>query len=354
MTRLLITGGAGFVGSTLALLFKEHYPETEVLALDNLSRRGSELNLPRLSANGVKFVHGDVRNSEDLQKIGQVDWLIDCSAEPSVHAGYGMSPAYLINTNLLGLVHCLEFLRQFGGKLIFLSTSRVYPIAALRELPLKPCQNRFSLKINNKIAGMTENGISEAFSLEGTRSLYGATKLCSELLIHEYCQMYGLTAIINRCGVLAGPWQMGKVDQGFMSLWVARHVFGEKLQYMGFGGEGLQVRDVLHVKDLFQLLCRQMQQVQPASSEVFNVGGGMKNSVSLRELTHIVRKISSFNCEITSDPHTREADIPFYVTDNDKVSQATGWLPEISIEQCVEDIYVWITENRAQLQNIFM
>lgn len=352
MKRILITGGAGFVGSSLAVLTKQYQTNVEVICLDNLSRKGSELNLARLQQNGIKFVHGDVRNKEDLERIGAVDWLIECSAEPSVHAGYGESPSYLINTNLLGLIHCLEFLRQSGGDLIFLSTSRVYPIAKLRDLPLIPEGRRFILK-NTDCKGVSPSGISEDFTLEGSRSLYGATKLCAELLIQEYHQMYGMRAIINRCGVLAGPWQMGKVDQGFMALWVARHFFAEPLQYMGFGGEGLQVRDVLHVKDLFRLLQIQMQQISSHSFGTYNVGGGNENSVSLLELTQMVEECTRKTIHIGQDPKTRDADIPFYVTDFTKVNQKTQWQPEISIPMIIEEIHTWIQKNATLLRSIF-
>ncbi|MCS5712138.1 NAD-dependent epimerase/dehydratase family protein [Candidatus Berkiella aquae] len=353
MKKILITGGAGFVGSSLAITFKQHHQDCHVICLDNLSRRGSELNLTRLREQGVEFVHGDVRNSEDLAKIKEIDWLIECSAEPSVHAGYGDSPAYLMNTNLLGLINCLEYLRQYGGKMAFLSTSRVYPIQALRALPLKIENQRFELDLKETVSGLCSKGIAEHFSIEGFRSLYGATKLCGELLIHEYSQMYGIPAIINRCGVLAGPWQMGKVDQGFMALWVARHVFGGGLKYMGFGGEGMQVRDVLHVNDLYQLLLRQMCSAEDHQGAVYNVGGGYANSLSLCELTAIVSDITGKQCQIDCDPQTREADIPYYVTDITKVNQKTQWAPQIKIPQIVEEIDRWMCEHKAMLAPIF-
>ncbi len=353
MKRLLITGGAGFVGSNLAIAFKQHFTSLDVICLDNLSRRGSELNLTRLSQHGVRFVHGDVRNQEDLAEIEAVDWLIECSAEPSVHAGFNQSPAYLINTNLIGLINCLEFLRIHGGNLIFLSTSRVYPIQPLCELPLHRQGDRFVLSPSAKIKGLTEKGVAEDFSLEGPRSLYGATKLCAELLIQEYQQMYGLNAIINRCGVLTGPWQMGKVDQGFVSLWLARHIFGGVLKYMGFGGEGLQVRDILHVEDLFLLLKIQMANINAQMSSVYNVGGGLQNSLSLKELTQKVQEIAQQQCQMGQDVTTRSADIPYYVTDNTKVTQHTNWHPQHHIDAILTDMHAWFMQNRSLLSPIF-
>src|SRR6202008_348292 len=104
----------------------------------------------------------------------------------------------------------------------------------------------------------------------GSRSLYGASKLASELLIEEYRTMYGLRAIVNRCGVIAGPWQMGKVDQGFVVLWAARHLFGQPLTYTGFGGDGPQVRDVLHIADLFELIKIELDNLSRLNGSVFN------------------------------------------------------------------------------------
>ncbi len=212
--QILITGGAGFVGSNLALMFAEAQGAS-VIALDNLHRRGSELALPRLRAGGVRFVHGDIRNPEDLDGLPAVDLLIECSAEPSVHSGYDGGARYLINTNLSGTFNCLEYARRHGTAIVFLSTSRVYSIPVLRGLPLRVQGQRFVLPEGEGGPGWSERGIAEDFPTTAPRSLYGASKLGSELLIEEYNAGFGLPTIINRCGVLTGPWQMGKVDQGF-------------------------------------------------------------------------------------------------------------------------------------------
>jgi CDP-paratose 2-epimerase len=201
--RILITGGAGFVGSSLALLWKRSRPDDEIVALDNLRRAGSELALRRLSEGGVGFVHGDVRNPVDFEIVKSAQLVIDCAAEPSVRAGYGSDSAYLVHNNLLGTVNCLEFCRRHGAGLVFLSTSRVYPIAGLRGLPLEERGERLEIPEGARGPGWSRAGIRTDFPIQGSRSLYGATKLASELLIQEYAALYGLPAVVNRCGVLA-------------------------------------------------------------------------------------------------------------------------------------------------------
>jgi len=354
MKRLLITGGAGFVGSSLAIAFRQSHPELDIICLDNLSRRGSELNLSRLKQNNIEFIHGDVRVKEDIFKIPAVDWLLECSAEPSVHAGYQGCPNYLIQTNLNGAINCLEYLREKGGHLLFLSSSRVYPIQSLREIPFQVQGHRFEIIEQGLPIGLSAAGISEAFDLKGARSLYGTTKLSAEYFIQEYAHMYGIKSIINRCGVLAGAWQMGKVDQGFMALWVAQHILGGTLKYMGFGGKGHQVRDVLHVMDLFELIKMQIKDIDKTHSNIFNVGGGIDNSISLFELTEKVRNLTSSHCEIGIEQTTKSADIPYYVTDNQKAIDTYHWQPKYNINKIIEDISEWISENKALLKPLFL
>src|SRR6185437_13884340 len=337
--RILITGGAGFVGSNMALAFKRDRPAATVIAFDNLKRRGSELALPRLRAGGVEFMHGDVRSMDDLTGAGPVNIMIEASAEPSVHAGYGGDPNYVVHTNLFGAANCLEHARRHGSDFVFLSTSRVYSIEALRGLAMDKNDSRFILRTGVQQAGVSEAGISEGFSLGGHRSLYGTTKLAAELLIDEYRVMYGLRTVVNRCGVISGPWQMGKIDQGFVVLWLARHLFGGSLSYMGFGGGGLQVRDVLHVDDLYDLVVCQLKGLDKFSGGLFNVGGGMTGSVSLRELTTRSQKLSGKTIELARIAETRDADIPFYVSDNRAVKQTTGWAPKRSLDQTLEDVW---------------
>lgn len=349
---ILITGGAGFVGSNIALGLKQHYASAHVVALDNLKRRGSELNLERLKSGGVEFVHGDIRQSADLEEVGGIDLLIECSAEPSVLAGYDSSPRYVIDTNLGGTINCLELARKHSAGVIFLSSSRVYPIKTLNTLELVENETRLELAPKQSIAGVSAQGISEQCSLTGARSMYGASKLCSELILQEYVEMYDMPGLINRCGVLTGPWQMGKVDQGVVVLWAARHLYGGALSYIGYGGEGKQVRDILHVNDLLNLLIYQIDNLDSVSGELFNVGGGRDISISLQELTTLCEKHTGNSIEIDSVGETRDADIPLYITDNAYATESTGWRPQISSDKIVEEIVEWLREHEFVLRPI--
>jgi CDP-paratose 2-epimerase len=350
--RVLITGGAGFVGAHLALSLKRESPDSTVIALDNLKRRGSELALRRLAAGGVVFRHGDIRNPEDLADIGSLDLLVECSAEPSVQAGVYGGGRYLINTNLMGTINCLDHARRHDAAVIFLSTSRIYPIAPLLELPLVATETRFAIPESSTGPGWSARGIAENFPLTGSRSLYGATKLCSELIIAEYVMLYGLRAVINRCGVLTGPWQMGKVDQGFVVLWAARHLFGGSLSYNGFGGAGLQVRDVLHVEDLYRLIRDQVAEIASHSGKIYNVGGGAECSVSLAELTEACVRHTGRRLSIAAQPDTNPVDIPYYVTDTTAVTKATGWRPRLSPGEILDDIFEWLRGHRGDVEAI--
>lgn len=350
--KILITGGAGFVGSSLAIGLKKNYPAYQIFCLDNLKRKGSELNVARFSKLGITYIHGDIRNKEDFDPIPQVDFVIEASAEPSVLAGLDGTPDYLINTNLVGTINCLNFAKKTKAKFIFLSTSRVYPIKTLEKLHFEETETRFELAKNQIIQGVSEKGIAENFPLNGARSLYGATKLASELIIQEYQEFYGLDTVINRCGVITGPWQMGKADQGVMVLWVAKHFYEQQLAYIGFGGTGKQTRDMLHIEDLYQLIDYQMHHFEVVNGEILNAGGGVEISASLKELTHICQKTTGKTIEIKPIIENRSADIPIYITDNTKITALTGWKPELGIQKIVADITLWISENEQALSYV--
>lgn len=347
---VLITGGAGFVGASLALRLRASAPDHRVISFDNLRRRGSELNLPRLKSAGVEFVHGDVRSPTDVHSLPHFDLLVECSAEPSVLAGYGGDSRYLVDTNLLGTVNCLEAAARHKADVIFLSTSRVYPIGAINALCVEG--NVGFQPVAGAVPGVSPLGISETFQLNGARSLYGATKLASELLIAEYAEMHGLRTVVNRCGVIAGPWQMGKSDQGFALLWIARHHWQLPLNYIGFGGRGSQVRDMLHIDDLCELIALQANGMDRLMGMTFNVGGGRDNSLSLRGYTELASAITGRKITVGSDPHDRPGDLKFYVTNNTLVSATTGWAPKRDLPTLFADSFQWLKANEEALRPI--
>ena len=349
--RVLVTGGAGFIGASVGIGLLSRRPDWSVVALDNLKRRGSELNLPRLRASGVQFVHGDVRELDDLMTVHDVDAIVECSAEPSVLAGLDGSPAYLIESNLIGAYHCLELARRRSAQLVFLSTSRVYPWSNLERIRLQEAELRFELSADQDLPGVSENGISEDFPLEGTRTLYGATKLAAELLIEEYRAAHGVRAVIDRCGVIAGPWQMGKVDQGIFTYWMLAHHFGTPLKYIGFGGGGKQVRDLLHVEDLVDLIALQVADPDQWDGITANVGGGRDCSLSLLETTALCADITGRRVPVERSFEERPGDVPVYISDCRRLFALTSWRPRRSASDVLAETGSWISTNESALRD---
>jgi CDP-paratose 2-epimerase len=352
--KILITGGAGFVGSSLAKLFRDEFPNSKIVCLDNLRRRGSELNLRIFKERNIQFVHGDIRNSSDLTDLNEsFDVMIEASAEPSVHAGTHGDPSYVLNTNLMGSLNCFEFARKHVDRSIFLSTSRVYSIAALNSIQLETVDKRFVPVADQNLRGFSSRGVAEDFCVAKAKSIYGASKLASELMALEYLNSYRTKIIINRCGVIAGRGQFGKVDQGVFTLWVANHYFGKPLKYMGYGGKGFQVRDLIHPLDLYSLMKSQLEMAESCAGEVYNVGGGVSVSTSLMEYTEHCRRVTGREVEITSDPTTNQLDVPLYLTDSSKAEKVFGWKPTLDTARIVEDIHTWIRDNESDLKPIF-
>jgi CDP-paratose 2-epimerase len=341
--RVLITGGAGFIGSNVAVGLARRRPQWTLVALDNLRRRGSELNLSRLRDAGVLFVHGDIRVLGDVLAAGEFDAVVECSAESSV-LGAG---DYVVHANLVGAYHCLELARRCDAQFVFLSTSRVYPIRALEQLAYTSTESRFELRHEQPFPGASEAGIAEEFPLTGARTLYGTTKLAAELLIEEYRAAHGIHAVINRCSVIAGPWQMGKEDQGVFTYWMLAHHFGRDLRYLGFGGSGKQVRDLLHVDDLLDLLDRQLADPARWDGVTVNVGGGRACSLSLLEATALCAEISGREVSVSASAENRSGDIPIYLSDCARLFSLTDWRPRRGPREILLDIHAWIVEHES-------
>ncbi|MGH7988896.1 MAG: NAD-dependent epimerase/dehydratase family protein [Limisphaerales bacterium] len=347
--RILITGGAGFIGSNLAVALRKSVSDAEIVVMDNLHRQGSPLNLPRLKNANVQFHLGDIRDTSAFPPT-VFDVLIECSAEPSVLSGQSGSPEYVFQTNLIGTFHCLEKARKWKSKFIFLSSSRVYPISKLEAHPWQEEATRFAWRDGGTL-GIGPRGVNETLDLAGYRSLYGYTKLAAEQLIEEYRAAYGLRSIVNRCGIIAGPWQFGKVDQGVAAFWVFAHHFRQPLSYIGYGGNGKQVRDFLHVDDLCDLIVEQIQDFESWDGWLGNVTGGLSNSASLRELTVLCQEVTGQTIPIRFEQENRPFDLRIFIGDCAKLFDRTSWRPKRNIRSVLQDIHSWVKKSENILIN---
>ena len=281
--KVLITGGIGFVGCNLIEFLRNFHPSFEVIAIDNLSRKGCHLNLTKLDRIDAKFLHCDIRSRSDVESIPKTDWVIDCAANPSVLAGlnHSSSSLQLMENNLVGTLNLIEYCKRHNAGLILLSTSRVYSASKLSRLSVIEENTRFSLDDSIKCKGLSREGITEKFSTTPPLSLYGVSKISSELLALEYGLNFDFPIWIDRCGVMAGAGQFGKAEQGIISYWIHSFKESKPLSFIGFSGSGLQVRDALHPLDVAPLLVSQMQNPDKDAPSIINLGGKSTNGCSM-------------------------------------------------------------------------
>lgn len=319
----------------------------EIWGLDNFLREGSRSNLQPLSDHGIEVVEGDIRRPEDLAKIPRVDWVVDCAAEPSVLAGTGtgMGSFDLLDHNLIGTIRVLEFCKRHGAGFILMSTSRVYSIQALASLKMKSVGGAYRPDLNRfpHPPGISEGGIAENFSAEPPLSLYGASKRSAEILALEYGGAFGFPVWINRCGVLAGQGQFGRTDQGIFSFWIRSWKERRPLKYIGFDGNGSQVRDCLHPRDLLPVVLAQLAGKRPNDPgdgldlRICNFGGGPANSSSLSELSDWCKERLGPH-KVGSDPQPRPFDLPWIVLDSRRAEKAWSWKPRTTKDEIFAEI----------------
>ena len=334
--KILITGGCGFIGTNLCLrLSSKGYI---VHSLDNLSRKGSKYNLALLKKKKIKNFKINIENAKTFQKLSRYDVIIDCCAEASVEFSKNDIDK-VFQTNLIGTFNVLKKIKEDKTNLIFISTSRVYPITPKKKIirsRLKP------IKL-----------FSEKDSINGPKTIYGVTKLASEMLIEEFSYAFGLKYIINRCGVVSGPLQFGKQDQGFVSLWVWRHLNKKQMKYIGYGGLGNQIRDVLHIDDLCNLILLQIKNLKRINNKIFTVGGSKKSYTSLKQLTSICEKLTKNKIKFTKISKTSIYDTPYYISDNRQVMKVYKWKPKNDIKSVVNDVYIWLRNNKIKIKKYF-
>lgn len=339
--RILITGVCGFVGSSLARALITADSSLEIIGLDNFIRPGSETNRDSLKSLGIKIFHGDIRSTSDLESLPKVDWVIDAAANPSVLAGVDgkTSSRQLIDHNLTGTINLLEFCKAHSAGFTLLSTSRVYSIPPLADLQVEVHRGAFRPDATGGLpAGISSAGVDETFSTQAPVSLYGSTKLASEALALEYGLTFDFPVFINRCGVMAGAGQFGRPDQGIFAFWINSHLQQRPLKYIGFDGQGHQVRDCLHPRDLVPLLKKQFAKAEiPAGDRIINVSGGSPSAMSLRQITAWCdEQFGPLAVQTQAEP--RLFDIPWMVLDSAKAERVWDWRPETSTLQILTEI----------------
>ncbi|HEY3411879.1 MAG TPA: NAD-dependent epimerase/dehydratase family protein [Armatimonadota bacterium] len=338
--RILITGVCGFVGSTLAECLLERVEGIHIAGIDNLMRPGSETNRARLERLGVEFVHGELRSASDIAGLPACDWVIDAAANPSVLAGLSGegSSRRLFEHNLSALGNVLEYCRQHRAGLLLLSSSRVYSIPALCSIPL--CVRDAAFVVDEAAAlppGLSVNGLGVSFSTAAPVSLYGATKLASEIMALEYGAAFDFPVWITRCGVLAGAGQFGTPAQGIFAYWINAHLRRRPLRYIGFDGAGHQARDAFHPRDLAALLLAQMRTARAAGQRVYTAGGGVSNTMSLAQLNAWCDGRFGLHAP-QADPAPRQYDIPWVTMDNTEAARDFYWQLEMKLPAILDEI----------------
>ncbi len=339
--KILVTGGCGFVGSNISLYLKKK--GHDIASLDNLSRKGSIYNLSLLKKEKIINYNIDISNYNKIKKLPKYNLIIDCCAEAAVEVSR-KDIDKVFNTNLVGTFNILKKVKNDKSKIIFLSSSRVYPIKL------------FNKTIKSKILKkrlIVKKLINENDSTSGPKTIYGSTKLASEMFIEEFSYAYKIKYLINRCGVISGPLQFGKQDQGFVSLWIWRHLIKKNLSYVGYGGYGNQIRDVLHIDDLCEIIHLQIRKLNKIYNHIFTLGGSKKSLISLKELTIICQKLTGNKIKLNQKKNTSIYDIPFYVSDNSKIQQFYKWKPKRDILRIVQDTYKWLFINKKKINKYF-
>ena len=333
--NIIVAGGCGFVGSNICIyLKKKNY---NVISIDNLSKSYCRLNYDRLKKHKIKNIKIDISNDVHLQKINfKADLVIDCAAEPAVEVSF-KNPQKVIKNNFITTLNLLNYVRKNNSNIIFLSSSRIYPI-----------------DVSYKIFKSKKNQLyNEETLTSGIKTIYGFSKYASEMIIKEFSYLYGTKFIINRLGLTSGPWQFGKVEQGLVSLWLWKHFTKQKLKYIGFGGTGRQIRDVLDIDDLNELIYLQIKKIDKIYNQTFCVGGGNKSYFTLKNLTLYCEKITGNKIKISKSKKTSINDIPYYITSNKKLKKFYNWKPRFLITQTLEKVYYWMQINKKKIERFF-
>ncbi|HXT13592.1 MAG TPA: NAD-dependent epimerase/dehydratase family protein [Candidatus Angelobacter sp.] len=337
---VLITGGAGFIGTNLAhRLLSEG---RSVLIYDNLSRAGVEQNLAWLRREHrdlVQFQLSDTRNRETLRKAVQnASQIFHFAAQVAVTTSLD-DPIDDFDVNARGTLNLLEAMRSLDEPppLIFTSTNKVY--GEMREVSLRIDNGRYE----PEDAQVREHGFSEDRCLH-FHSPYGCSKGCAEQYVLDYARTFGMRTAVFRMSCIYGLHQFGNEDQGWVAHFLIQALKNEPITIYG---DGRQVRDVLFVDDLVEAFLAAQDNIDSLSGNAFNIGGGMRNTISLLELLDLIGELHGKRPEVRFDAW-RSADQQYYVSDTRRFSEATGWAQQVDVRAGVSRLYEWLREFRSE------
>ncbi|AJF60040.1 MAG: GDP-mannose 4,6-dehydratase [Candidatus Diapherotrites archaeon] len=337
----LVIGGAGFIGVNLAERLLQH--GKKVVVFDNFSRKGTDKNIEWLKKNfpSVKVVKVDIR--KDLMalenSVKDAENVYHMAAQVAVTTSV-TNPREDFEINALGTFNVLEAMRktESNAMLVFASTNKVY--GALEQVEIEETAKRFDFKKLKK-------GVSEEMPLD-FHSPYGCSKGAADQYVRDYNRIYGLNTVVMRQSCIYGKRQFGIEDQGWVAWFSIATLLNKKITLYG---NGKQVRDVLDVRDLVDAFELVVKNKKKTTGEIFNVGGGPANAISLLEFLEILehklgKKISY------KKAGERPGDQPVYISNNKKIEKTLGWTPKISYKKGINDLVEWITQNKETIKEV--
>jgi CDP-paratose 2-epimerase len=339
---VLVTGGAGFIGCNLANALLEE--GREVIVFDNLSRRGVEQNLHWLSSRHgrrLTFRPGDLRDSAAVTAaVASASAVAHLAAQVAVTASLD-DPWEDFTVNMLGTMHLLEAIRRKGGRmpLVFASTNKVYGDLGRLETTMG---EQHHVPRDRAIA---EHGIGEETALRFATP-YGCSKGAADQYVLDYARSFGIAAVVLRMSCIYGPRQFGTEDQGWVAHFLLRALDDDTLTIFG---DGLQVRDILHVHDAVRAWMMVLADAERLAGQVFNLGGGPGNAVSLVEVLGEVEQLTGRSIR-RNVAAPRSGDQLWYVSDTTKLAEATGWRATIRWQEGLADLMGWLEELSARRQ----
>jgi CDP-paratose 2-epimerase len=341
MTTILVTGGAGFIGSNLTERLLSR-PGVRVRIFDNFSRLGATHNVIWLrkmaNSSRLEIVEGDTRDAEAVRKATRdVDEIYHLAAQVAVTTSVD-DPATDFATNAIGTFNVLEGARSSGCQpfILFTSTNKVY--GALEGIPIKADGTRYKAQ-SPGFRGVRENQLLDF------HSPYGCSKGAADQYMRDYARIYGLDTVVFRMSCIAGPRQFGNEDQG----WVAHFLYSAlQGRTVTICGNGLQVRDILHVHDLIDAMMAARESRSRTRGEVFNLGGGMERTVSVIEMLQRCERRNHLPLHLKYTD-VRPGDQPLYISDTSKMQAATGWRPRRSLDDILDSIESFWHDNQHEI-----